>query len=67
MKIALDELKKAIQWIESNSKDLKIEVYTFEQNKLTLKCMDKLDQEVEITMYSEGSYLPKIKKTDILR
>ena len=37
MKIDINELKKAVQWIETNSRDLKINLYSSQDNKLVLK------------------------------
>lgn len=64
-KINLDELKKAVNWIEANSKDLTINVET-DGTSVTLKCFDRDDQSVTITL-SSNSVLPKITKTEILR
>lgn len=67
MKISIEELKKAVQWIEANSRDIQVQVYTGEGSKLVLKCMDRFDTEVEIILFEEQSMLPKIKKTEVLK
>jgi len=67
MKISLEELKKAIGWIEANSRDSHIQILTGDSSKLVLKCADRLDTEVEITLFNDQTMLPKIKKTEILR
>ena len=67
MRVDINELKKAVQWMETNSRDLKVNIFVYDSNKFTLSCMDKFDNEVEITLFSDGQMLPKIKKTEILR
>lgn len=67
MKIKLDELKKAIQWIEENSNAMDVSLYAGEGHKIVLKCMDRMEVEVEIILFADGQMMPKIKKTDILR
>lgn len=67
MKIALADLKKAVNWIEENSKDVVISVLDHQDGKLYLKCTDKYEVSVEIILYHESSMLPKIKKEDLLR
>ena len=67
MRIDINELKRAITWIESNSRDLRVSIYTGDSNKMVLSCVDKLDNEIEITLFTDGQMLPKIKKTEILR
>jgi len=67
MKISLEELKRAVAWIEANSRDIQVRLETYEGNKLHLKCMDKYESEVEITLFENSSMLPKIKKTEVLK
>lgn len=67
MKISLDELKKAVSWIESNSRDVNVTLFVDDGNKLVLKCMDKYESEVEISLYENSQMMPKIKKTEVLR
>lgn len=67
MKIGLEELKRAVGWIEANSRDINVQVFVHEGNKLILKCMDRLDSEVEITLYENSQMMPKIKKTEVLK
>lgn len=66
MKLDLLQLKKAVQWIEANTNEVLVKVYMSEANKFSIKCTDKYDSEVEITLTEEGTSLPKIKKTEIL-
>lgn len=67
MKIELKELKKAVSWIEANSRDLSVNIISGDGSKLILHCFDKNDCEVEITLYTDNQMLPKIKKTEVLR
>jgi len=67
MKIDLEELKKAIDWLRTNSHDLKVHIVLHEIDRLIIKTMDKHDNEVEITLYTDSQMLPKIKKTEVLR
>ena len=68
MKINISDLKKAIKWIEANSSNAHVTVYTGEANKLSIRCMDRLDSEIELTLFeSDTAMMPKIKKTEILR
>lgn len=67
MRINIDELKKAVAWVQSNSRDLMVQVYIYEGNKIALKCLDKYENEVEITLYEDSQMMPKIKKTEILK
>jgi hypothetical protein len=65
MKIDLKDLKKAVQWIESNTNADKVQVYIGD-NKLNISTMDKFGAQVEIIIFDEASMMPKIKKTDLL-
>ena len=67
MKVSIDELKKAVVWLQGNSRDLDVQVYTHNGTQLIIKAMDKYENEVEITIYENGTLLPKIRKTEILR
>jgi hypothetical protein len=66
LKIDLTQLKKAIQWIEANTNEVAVQIYTGDSNKLILRSIDRLGSEVEITLYNDSTMLPKIKKTEIL-
>jgi hypothetical protein len=67
MKISLDDLKKAVQWIEGNSRDVNIRVELDPNGRnLILKCDDKLSVNVEITLYADSTMKPRIKKEDAL-
>ena len=65
MKLKLDELKKAVGWIEANSRDVIVNLYICNR-ELRIECEDKYQKQVEITLWNEGGMLPKIKKTEIL-
>lgn len=64
-KIDLVELKKAIQWIEANTKEVKVTV-EFDGDNLIFRTFDRNEQAVTITLYS-NNMLPKITKTEILK
>lgn len=65
MKFDVKDLKKAIQWIESNTYAESVNLYMGD-NKLTVSTLDKYEAQVEIVLYENGSMMPKIKKTDLL-
>lgn len=67
LKIDLSQLKKAVQWIEANTNDINVQVYTGDGNKLVLKSTDRTGHEVEITLFTDSQMLPKIKKTEVLK
>jgi hypothetical protein len=67
MKIDIEELKKAIDWLRTNSHDMKVHITLHEIDRLIISTMDKHDNEVEIVLYSDSQMLPKIKKTEVLR
>lgn len=64
-KIDLMELKKAVQWIEANTKELKVTVEV-DNDDLVLKTFDRNEQSVSIRLYSNNT-LPKITKTEVLK
>lgn len=66
MKIALLDLKKAIQWIEINTNDSLVSINdmgTF----LMIECKDKYEEQVDIRLFSGNLMLPKIRKETILK
>lgn len=66
MKFDLGELKRALDWIEANTNELKVSV-TIDRHHLYLECFDRKDCAVKITLYSDqAQMLPKIQKTDNL-
>jgi hypothetical protein len=67
MKIDLSQFKKALNWIEVNSLDMHVSVFTGENGKLKITCFDKYGAEVDITLFADGTMMPKIRKTDVLR
>lgn len=64
MKISVSDLKKALNWIQTNSNDTHVNILTIDQ--LTISCKDKYQVQVEITLYEDSIMLPKIKKEDNL-
>ena len=67
MKLDVAQLKKAIQWIETNSRDVCVDVSSYDGSKTVIKCMDKYESEVEIVLYKDSEMLPKIRKTEVLK
>lgn len=65
MKIALTDLKKAIQWIDANSKDTHVQLLS-DGYQMWVEVSDKYGAKVTITMYENGTLLPKIQKQDYL-
>lgn len=64
-KIDLMELKKAVNWIEANTKELRVTVEV-DNDDLVLKTFDRNEQSVSIRLYSNNT-LPKITKTEVLK
>jgi hypothetical protein len=64
MKIALVDLKKAIQKIEQISIDTHINILTIEN--MTLGFKDKYEAQVEITLFEDSRMMPKIRKDERL-
>lgn len=67
MKIAVEDLEKTLKWVKANSMDvfLGLELDHSGRN-IVLKCQDKYQSHVEITLFSESNMKPKIRKEDIL-
>lgn len=65
MKVTVDDLKKALDWIRTNSNDVYIQVDIVD-GLMYFKCEDKYKVSVEIKVYKESSMMPKITKEDIL-
>lgn len=66
MKITLEELKRAVDWIGTNTRDEYVRVSS-DRGKLFLVCFDVEDREVEITLSeTEMNSFPTIKKTERL-
>ena len=64
MKIAIADLKKALQWIEVNSNDTHVEIKWVDN--MILMCKDKYGVSVEITLFENSNMLPKIRREDLL-
>lgn len=65
MKISLQDLKKAVAWIEANTNADYVSLH-FGDNKLVVETTDKYSAGVEINLYPEGTLMPTIKKTERL-
>jgi hypothetical protein len=65
LKIELKELKRAIDFLEKNSKEIYVYVDVFDEI-LTLNTFDKSDAEISIEVYTAGTLMPKVKKTETL-
>lgn len=64
MKIAIADLKKALQWAEVNSNDTHVNIIWVDNMVIQFK--DKYSASVEITLFEDSMMLPKIRKEDIL-
>lgn len=65
MKIELDNLKKAVEFLEKNSKELYIHIDIYD-DVLTINTFDRGDKEVTIEIFTAGTVLPKVRKTETL-
>lgn len=65
MKVDVKDIKKALNWIESNTNVESVNLYIGD-NKLVISTMDKYSAQVEIVLFEGSSMMPKIKKTDLL-
>ena len=66
LKVKLDELKKALQWMEANTNAVDLRI-SDDGHKLLIEAFDRADSHVTITLYStQAATLPKITKTDTL-
>jgi hypothetical protein len=67
IQIKIDDLKRAIAAIEADSKEITLRV-DIDGHQLTLGTFDRRDCEFEVVLFENGcDFLPKIRKTDILR
>lgn len=67
MKIDLEDLKSAVGWIEANTNEVSVSVSAFDTRELIIKCFDKFESEVTITLFADRNRIPKIQRTDNLR
>lgn len=66
MKISLDELKRAVNWISENTADEFVRIIK-DERKIYLTVFDPAEREVEITIASSDlNAWPTIKKTERL-
>lgn len=67
MKLAVADLKKAIQWIEANSRDLHVRLERDPNDRhILIKCEDKYQVQIEIKIFAESNMSPRIRKEDAL-
>jgi hypothetical protein len=66
MKVNIADMKKAIAWVENNSRELQVNIYQ-EVGKVKVECFDRQDNHVQITLFEDGQMMPKIMKTEILK
>lgn len=67
MKISLADLKKAVAWIEANSRDVHVRIEKCNQDRnLIFKCEDKFAVQVEIKLFADSNMQPRILKEDAL-
>lgn len=64
MKIAVADLKKALNWVEANTNATHVDIKWTDNMVIFTK--DKYDAQVEIIL-SETGMLPKLKKEDFLK
>jgi hypothetical protein len=67
MKIKLEDLKKAVQWVEANSRDVMVTLVENPDRHLVIKCTDKYEVSVEIKLFNDGTMGPRITKEDALK
>lgn len=67
MRVLVEELKKAVQWIETNSTAYKIEIEVVDSCKLEIKLFDKFDCPVEIILFEDNQMQPKVRRSQVLR
>jgi hypothetical protein len=65
IKIQLEDLKKAVKWLEANTNQLTVNVVS-DGSTLVISSFDRQDKDVQITLYQEGTYSPKVRKTEAL-
>lgn len=66
-KISLQELKKAVQWIEANTNSVMVNVEIY-GDAVLLRVVDKNEEYVEISLFDteRSNMFPKITKTERL-
>lgn len=67
MKIDIKDLKKALDWIEANTKAEYVYLHNYgANNKLFIETFDKYEASIQITIFEQGTMMPKITKTEVL-
>lgn len=65
MKVSVDHLKKAVDWIRVNSHDQIINL-EIKDGHMIIRCSDKYQVVVDIKIFTEASREPRIIKEDTL-
>lgn len=66
IKVRLDELKKAVQWMEANTPGTDVRL-VIDDRKLALESFDRDSNSVTISLFDVASSLmPKVTRTDNL-
>jgi molecular chaperone GrpE (heat shock protein) len=67
MRITIDDLEKALNWIKKNSNETQVNVESLPHvGHVVLKTFDKYNSEVTIQLPEGGKVFPKITKTENL-
>lgn len=67
MKIKIEDLEKALNWIKKNSNETQVNIVENpHNNSVMIKTFDRSNAEVTIMLPEEGKVFPKITKTEIL-
>lgn len=65
MKFKIEDLKKAVEWLSANSKDVMVTIREKDDHAI-IQCTDQYLQLVEIKIHYEGRMAPKILKEEVL-
>lgn len=63
MKIKIDDLERAVQWMKTQSSDIMCNIDEVDQG-LRITCKDKYAKYVEMKLSQEGTRSPKIIKEE---
>ena len=66
MKISLEELKRAVGFIEAHTNEISVNI-EIQHNEVLLKSFDKSGKSVIIKLFSDSSMHPTITRTEILK
>lgn len=62
MKITLKDLKKVVEWIETNSPDQIIDINEEDDRWIIFKCQDRYGVQCTIKIFKDSNMLPRITK-----